>query len=681
MGFWGYVAATASFGVLALLLAISAHGRPHGRWLILAAFVSALWALEMALDAYSGLPAIAGFWAELCRASAWLIVLQKVGWHAIGARLSRFIGLSIAALALLGVLMSAGVRYRFLQPGTLLSPLGMLLALMVLILLEQIYRNAAMQARWSLRYLVLGIGSVYAFDLFMYAEANMLRTLAADTWQARGFVNALLLPLVLISARRNPEWQLDVFVSRQVTFYTGAIIGVGAYALLMALGGYLALKLGGRWGIALQTTFLAVAAVLLLALVFSSSIRRSARVFFSKHFYRNKYDYRVEWLRFVKTLSVAAPEGFGPTVVRAVAQIFSSPGGALYVSSSNDRHLIPHAAWPMSLESLHGAQRVELGDAFSQYLLKSRWVIDLLEYREYPDHYDNVVLPTWLTDSSHFRLVAPLILNDQLVGMLALQEPPRPFTLSYEDRDLLKTVCQHIATHVAQYFADQRLAESRQFEAHGKLAAFMMHDLKNSVAQLQLLIENSALHKHNPAFLEDAISTTGNVVERINRLIQQLGGKSETGRRSSVALGPLLRDVVSRLGGRQPAPQLDRCESDCSVNGDPSRLAAIIEHAIRNAQDATPQTGSVTVRLSCHGGIARIAIADTGPGMSAQFVRERLFRPFDSTKGAKGMGIGAYQIREYAKELGGDVEVITEPGKGTTLCIILPQSAAVPEEI
>jgi signal transduction histidine kinase len=106
----------------------------------------------------------------------------------------------------------------------------------------------------------------------------------------------------------------------------------------------------------------------------------------------------------------------------------------------------------------------------------------------------------------------------------------------------------------------------------------------------------------------------------------------------------------------------------------------VLEHVIRNAQDSVGGggAGEVSVTLERRAAEAEIAIADTGAGMDARFVRERLFRPFDSTKGSKGMGIGAYQAREYVRQLGGDVEVQSSPGRGTRFLIRLPLAAEQP---
>jgi putative PEP-CTERM system histidine kinase len=229
-----------------------------------------------------------------------------------------------------------------------------------------------------------------------------------------------------------------------------------------------------------------------------------------------------------------------------------------------------------------------------------------------------------------------------------------------------------VATHLAQFESERTLAESRQFEAYSRLSAFLMHDLKNAVAQLNLVVTNAEKHKANPAFVDDAIDTVANTAGRISRLIEQLQRGEVAERAETVTLEALARTAVERSAAREPAPVLDLEDGALEVAASRERLTSVLEHVIRNAQDATPAQGRVTVRVCRRDGRAVVEVADTGQGMSPEFVRERLFRPFDSTKGAKGMGIGAYQAREYARSLGGDVEVESTPGQGTTFRLILP---------
>jgi putative PEP-CTERM system histidine kinase len=675
LGTVGYGVAGLSFALLTTLFVTGWQGRQVGARLIAANAVTALWALVLAVESYVGhMPLLLVYAAEIGRDAAWLLVLTELATAAAPRILIvtthvLWLGLIIAGIAA-PVLIQMGMHFG--APALLVSRAGLALALIGLVLLEQIYRNSSQTARRTLRYFVIGVGAMLAYDLFLYSQAELVRGISADAWNARGIVNAFVVPLIALAVRRNPQWSLDIFVSRQVVFYTTTFVAVGVYLVVMALGGYVVRDLGGSWGRVGQILFFAGAVVVLGTVLASGALRRETAVFISKHFYRNKYDYRVEWLRFIETLSSTTEEDIRRISVRAVAQIFDSPGGILFVSDQQARQFVPAAAWPIVLDSVSGIAAIGTDSELVRFIRQRQWIIDLQEYRRLPDVYQNIELPRWIQQNAALRIISPILELDRLAGFFVLYEPPPPFDLTYEDRDLLKTVGRHVATQLAQQDADRRLAESRQFEAYNRLTAFMMHDLKNAVAQLQLLVTNAERHKRNPEFIDDAIGTIANAVERMTRLIEQLRDSAASAPSQIVRLDELLANAVQRCSLRLPAPTLERSGTEpIFVKADPERLAAVLEHVIRNAQDAT-QEGSVTVRLGTTGDEASLVITDTGLGMAAEFVRERLFRPFDSTKGSKGMGIGAYQAREYVQMLGGHVEVQSSPGHGTAFSITLP---------
>jgi putative PEP-CTERM system histidine kinase len=253
-----------------------------------------------------------------------------------------------------------------------------------------------------------------------------------------------------------------------------------------------------------------------------------------------------------------------------------------------------------------------------------------------------------------------------------LDRPSGLAQLSFEDRDLLKTAGRQIAAYLAQYDADSRLAEARQFEAYNRMTAFVMHDLKNIAAQLRLISQNADRHKRNPEFVDDAVRTISNSAARMTKLIAQLT-TGETGTMRTIDLADLAERAAVRRSMSQPVPQVVVSDRP-TVFADAERLAAVIEHAISNAQEATPPTGEVRIEVNRTHGHPMIAIVDTGCGMDDEFVRERLFRPFDTTKGTKGMGIGAFQIREYLRSLGGGVQVDSVPGAGTRFTLIFPNA-------
>ncbi len=666
VGVASYAAAAAAFLALTALLAVSWRGRAQGVWLIGASAMTAMWAAILALQAWrDGLPAVVVYTLEVLRGGAWILALLALA-HGV---LPRF--LAIAARAIWVALALAGWVFMA-DAGRLLALAGITLALVVLVLIEQIYRNANASGREDIRFLAIGLGGVFAFDLFLFSQSELLRGIPADVWYMRGFVNALLVPLIAIAARRNPQWSLEVFVSRQVVVFTTVILAAGVYLLLMAGGGYLLREIGGRWGMAANAIFFTGALAVLAVTLLSGTLRRRLRVFISKHFYRNKYDYRVEWLRFIETLSAGGDEDIRRTSLRAIAEIFESPGAILYTRSDTAAEFVVAAAWPMQVGDLCEQRAVPADHELVRFLAARQWVIDLAEYDAAPDLYQNVSMPDGLRATPAIRVLLPLLRPEGLAGFALLYKPPPPFELTYEDRDLLKTLGRHVATIVVQYDADRRLAESRQFEAYHRLTAFMMHDLKNSVAQLRLIVRNAEKHRQNPAFVDDAIATIGNAAERMTRLIEQLSDRNRASGTVPVDFGALIQGVVARCADRRPAATFVPPPVPITLQADADRLAAVLEHVIRNAQDACDPADNIDLKVTIDAARVRLTVADSGPGMTPEFVRARLFRPFDSTKGSKGMGIGAFQVREYVRSLGGDVEVQSSPGSGTRFDIILP---------
>jgi putative PEP-CTERM system histidine kinase len=675
IGAISYIAGGLAFLVLSVLLATSWRGRLQGGLIVAATLISILWCFLLAYQALGGKPSsLPAFVLETLRGGAWLVlILSLLGAHMPVARsIPRWLTVLIHGIWLTVLLYGIGLAVvpDLLRTETPLSIVGLLLiALIGLVLVEQLYRNTRPERRWAIKFLCLGLGAMFAYDLFLYSQALLLRQFDTTFWNARGAVNALVVPLFAVAASRNPEWSLNVFVSRHVVFYTASLMGAGVYLLAMAAGGYYIRLYGGSWGAIAQTVFFAGAALLLLIIMLSGEARARVRVFLVKHFYKNKYDYREEWLRLIETLTTPFDELALPQrTIKAVAQIVASSGGGLWVREEGDQYR-PAACWNLEVPATATEPATS---PFVHFLEQRRWVIDIDEHRCNPESHDKLRLPAWLGAFDRPWLVIPLINEQTLMGFMVLVRSETFGRLTWEDTDLLKTVGQQVASYLAQYRAGQALAETRQFDAYHRLTAFIMHDLKNLIAQQSLVVKNAARHKDNPAFIDDAIVTIDNSVRRMNQLLEQLKRGQQQGGAERVELASLLASTVGKHADVRPAPQLQVIENGIEVQIEPQGLTMVLSHLIKNAQEATRSDGHVQVRLRRNGTNAEVEVADNGCGMDSSFVRERLFRPFDSTKGSKGMGIGAYQAREFIRGAGGDLSVESHLGSGTTFRISLP---------
>lgn len=670
IGTLSYLIAALAYLLLAVLLITAWRGRLMGLFALLAVVSTLFWVLmSLAVSVGWAVPSLAIGGAELAHNAGWFMFLAVIltgDTDQAGRRAwnwgTGFVLLVAGVLTLLFPWLATSIALDARLLG------GILQAVFGLLLVEQVFRNRLPARRWEIKHLCLGLGAVFAYDLFFYSDGLLLRRLSEPVWEARGLVNALIVPLIAVSAARNPNWSVELHVSRHVVFHSATLSGAGLYLMAMAAAGYYIRLFGGAWSVVLQIAFLFSAAVLLLLLLFSGQVRTRLRILVSEHFFSFKYDYREEWLKFTEALS-GGSRHLPEAVVRALGDIIDSPGGLLWVRHETGGfeplERLNHPEPPVAM--------ICEDDPVVRGLLESNWIIDLDEWRRDPAVYQDLEIPDWLSGSSAAWLVVPLINRGILCGFVVLSRSRAKRSFNWEDRALLKTAGRQAASYVAQYLSDQALIHARQFEAFNQLAAYVAHDLKNLLAQQSLILSNAERHRHNPAFIDDVMSTIKSSVERMGRLMEQLRNGVRGGEAVFVDLVEVLHEAIARQGDRPPRPRLETdIDGAAIVMGDSERLRTIFGHLIQNAGEATGPDGSVVVRVRREDRIHRVEIQDDGVGMTAEFIRDRLFRPFDSTKGLTGMGIGAFEAREMVRLLGGDLTVESRPGAGSLFRIRLP---------
>ena len=165
-----------------------------------------------------------------------------------------------------------------------------------------------------------------------------------------------------------------------------------------------------------------------------------------------------------------------------------------------------------------------------RYMEENQWVVDLNEWRERDTASQDLDVPTWMRKDAEMWLLVPLLQDERMLGFVILTQPRVLQTLNWENLDLLKTAGMQSASYLALYQAAEALADARQFEGFNRLSAFVIHDLKNLIAQLSLVAKNAARHKRNPEFVDDAVRTIENSVEKMNRLMVQLRTADASGR-------------------------------------------------------------------------------------------------------------------------------------------------------
>ena len=168
----------------------------------------------------------------------------------------------------------------------------------------------------------------------------------------------------------------------------------------------------------------------------------------------------------------------------------------------------------------------------------------------------------------------------------------------------------------------------------------------------------------------------GEVPSVVTELLDQLRDKwVEEESKVLTDLVPLVRSAAARLSQGQPVPELDLPVGECHVIIEKRRMENVLVHLIENAQQATATEGFIRVGLQRDEQFCVVEIQDSGHGMDAEFIKYRLFKPFDTTKGNAGMGIGMYESREFVRSLGGDIHVRSRPGEGTQVSVQIPATA------
>ncbi len=671
----------AGFAIFTVSLLVDRHRSSIGRWLTVASAISAGWLLLQALyylEIFAVLD-LNGLWiVEVLRNLAWFTLflnLLGAGWQqpvntGIFNRTRRLIvWLSLLSLT---TLLAAhfdwfGVKQDVLSKVTFASLLAF--AVLGLILIEQLYRNTNPERRWAIKYFCLGVGAVYAYDFVLYADGVLFNRIDSSLWAGRGAANALAVPLIAISAARNREWKLNLFVSRHIVFHSTALLGVGLYLLAMAGAGYYLRAYGGEWGNALRSVFLFAGFVLLISIIGSAGLRSRLRLFLSKHFYRDKYDYSEVWLSFTNRLSQSDshPNELRGTMLRAMADIMDATGGVMWQRNVTEAYDMV-ATWevdPLRLQSIPEAHPL------IAILKDSNQVIDIRAEAEQATVDGQARVPAWLLELPRAWLLVPINHGDELLAIVLLCEARAAQQISWEDRTLLGTLGRQAAGYLALIQATEELANARQFEAFNRLSAFLVHDLKNVIAQLSLVIRNSERHRDNPEFIADAFNTIGDAVAKMNRMLGNLK-HTQAGPSDLLTVAPCVREAISHVTQRSPVPEFKATGNQLQVLGNRDRFIAVLEHLLQNAQEATAVNGRVQVSMEASQARISIEITDNGCGMTQDFIQNRLFKPFDTTKGKGGMGIGVYESLHVVNSMGGRLTVDSTPGKGTTFRISLP---------
>ncbi len=621
---------------------------------------------------------------ELIQSAAWFGFVLQLYHRSVPsgiARCGRLSGLGFVTLTL-ATCLALSSQVGLLLPLGIDGRLG--LAACAILLIENLYRNALDDLRWHITLPCVAIGGLFLYDIVLYSDAALFRRISPVLMNGRVVLMTLLTPLLALFALRRRRWSATIAVSHRAVFYSASLVAIGIFLLALAATGEIVRELGpGReseWGMVVEVSLICGGILAAALFLTSASARSSLRNLIIHNFLSHRFDYRLEWLRCIATLSgTATPSPLHTRVIKAVAQTVDSPGGLVFLREPDDGVFRWAGSWNLPAAIAPIPAEHPLVALFRD----GSWVVEAPAGM--PWLHPPATAPSMAVVPDDLWLAVPLSHAGRLSGFVLVARPRAPFVLDHEVFALLRIVGREVANTIAEQRAAEALLQTRQLREYGQRFAFVAHDIKNLSSQLSLLLANAERHIANPEFQRDMLGTVSASVQKINVLLARLKAPPEPDPEPapSLTVSDRLQAVIdSCMPERRCRIELEQgtvSAGDVHIAMAAGALEDVVTHLLNNAFEASPSEASVRIRCQRTSRRLLIDIVDQGHGMTSDFIRAQLFRPFSSSK-SDGFGIGVYQARQLLRQAGGDLIATSEPGVGTTMRLSLPLDAGVTAE-
>ncbi|HEX3627608.1 MAG TPA: XrtA/PEP-CTERM system histidine kinase PrsK [Verrucomicrobiae bacterium] len=678
---------------LAFIVAWRGGGTAH-RSFATGMFALAVESLFNGLVLVANLPEEQIFW-EKCRFAAmaflpgiWLFFSLSYGrgnyreflrrWRVILAA-AFLLPISLAVLfqgqLISGISLANGHKFIVLkEAGVALNLLFLAGAVLVLMNLERTFRAAIGTMRWRIKFIIVGIGVLFAVRCYVASQAILFHAVDLSLQSLSGVALIAACALISRSLIRTGHFEVDIYPSHSLLQNSLTALLAGIYLFVIGIFANVVAYFGGDNAFAAKAFIILIALVLLTVLLLSERVRLWSARFVSRHFQRPQYDYRDLWRKFTEcTASCVSAAELAQATVKFTANIFHTLSVTIWLVDENGMQFNFAAS-----TSLSGPRTGELG-------LEKNEVLELiaaLRQKSGPFDVDlsretsaatlKKMQPAEFAMSGH-RVCAPLVVGGQLLGFIILGDRIGGVSFSGQDLDLLGCVADEFAASLLNTVLSKRLLQAKELEAFQTMSTFFVHDLKNAASSLKLMVKNLPVHFDDPAFREDALRGMSKSVAHINRLIERL-----TLLRHELKIMPTEGDLNDWISN-----SLAEFEKNSGANlvkdlaplpkmfFDREQLLKVLTNLALNAKEASPADEPIRVATSQVNGWAVLSVSDRGCGMNSEFLNRSLFRPFKTTK-KNGLGIGMFQSKMIIEAHRGRIEVQSETGKGTTFRVFLP---------
>ncbi|MFO7765544.1 MAG: PEP-CTERM system histidine kinase PrsK [Pelovirga sp.] len=556
----------------------------------------------------------------------------------------------------------ADERVLFLTAsGFFVYLLLMLFLVFGLVQLERTLAGLHELQRWKVKLEVLASGLLMAAFALYFSHSLLYRSINVDYISIRSV--AVIIAVILFCYSRLVRGDgAQLALSRGIAHRSFVLLLVGGYLIVLgAIGGGLRYLNVGDARVLINILLLAGSAALAI-LFLSERLRRKLKVLLQKNFYQSKYDYREQWERFARHGADGANLAqIQNSILDHFCSILACKGAALYLYDEEKTLYAPAAVFNFPRDW----RPFRSDDPLLPQFRDKDWIVNLRDDR--PDLQGSLLES--ITEPTVF-LIIPLFFDDELTGFVLLGEQINPDeSLTFEDYDMLRMLArQSIATIQGLRLSDQ-LVVARELAAVGKVSTFVLHDLKNQVSGLALLLDNAAEHIDNPEFQQDMLETVGNTVSNMKSLITRLKGLKDKPQLaiSSVCLHKIIADAIGTVGGKIDVTGTTAARAAV----DEEEIYKVIVNLLVNALEASPEGAVVHVSSGIDASRCWVKVTDEGCGMSPEFVRDKLFKPFETTK-KHGFGIGLYQCQQIVEAHDGEIVVDSREGEGTEFLVRLP---------